>query len=262
MRIELVLFLIGTCHFGSAVVSKTSPSSEKITVSIDSYGMTVLNRYPTMDSFYRKNYDSTSFEFYLQHLKLKKLGEKVRLFNGDIKENYGVYSSVIDMKISSKDLQQCADAVMRLRAEYLYKIKKYDQIKFLFNGDKKYHSYLDYVKGDYTYLTFLKYMDYIFTYANTASLHQQLKPVNINQIQIGDVFVKKGNPFGHAVIVVDLIVNSKGDKKFMLAQSYMPAQETQILLNPSTQNVWYDIPLNTQLITPEWTFSIDDLRRW
>lgn len=48
----------------------------------------------------------------------------------------------------------------------------------------------------------------------------------------------------------------------MLAQSYMPAQETQVLLNPRNKTVWYDLPLNGEIKTPEWTFSASDLRRW
>ena len=38
---------------------------------------------------------------------------------------------------------------------------------------------------------------------------------------------------GHVVLIVDMAENDKGEKIFMLAQSYMPAQQTQILINPS-----------------------------
>ena len=80
-------------------------------------------------------------------------------------------------------------------------------------------------------------MDYIFAYANTASLREELKTVKIDSMQIGDVFIQKGRPFGHAVIVVDMAKNdSTAQKLYMLAQSYMPAQETQILINPNNEN--------------------------
>lgn len=224
--------------------------------------MSIIERYLPLDSFHRETTDSNSFAYYLQHLTLKKFGEKVKYFDGTLKANYNVYSSVVDMKISNKDLQQCADAVMRLRAEYLYRQKKYNQISFLFNGDMKFHTYLDYTKEDRSYARFLTYMDYIFSYANTGSLHKQLSAIGISQMQIGDVLVKKGNPYGHAVIVVDMCINAKGEKCFMLAQSYMPAQETQILLNPENNTVWYKLPLNGEIQTPEWLFSVSDLRRW
>lgn len=215
------------------------------------------------DGFSRKVYASNTFEYYLQNLKLKPDGSYVKYFDGTIKDKMNVYCAVIDMAISKKDLQQCADAVMRLRGEYLYAQKKYNDIAFRFLSDGKLHGYKDYVKGDYTYAKFLKYMDYVFTYANTASLKKQLKLKSIDSINIGDVFIQSGNPYGHAVIVVDLCKNKEGQTKAMLAQSYMPAQETQVLLNPKDNSCWYLINSKENNIeTPEWTFSKTDLRTW
>ena len=50
----------------------------------------------------------------------------------------------------------------------------------------------------------------------------------------------------------------------MLAQSYMPAQETQILINPrySELGVWYSSDFEKTLITPEWNFRLGDLKRF
>ena len=44
----------------------------------------------------------------------------------------------------------------------------------------------------------------------------------------------------------------------------MPAQETQILKNPaSPNNPWYSLnDITDQIETPEWTFTIDDLKRF
>ena len=48
----------------------------------------------------------------------------------------------------------------------------------------------------------------------------------------------------------------------MLAQSYMPAQQTQILINPNNKElgVWYSLKGKDELITPEWNFSVNQLR--
>ena len=62
-----------------------------------------------------------SFAYYLRSLPLKPHGSKVKFYNGSTKNNYGVYDAVVDMDIGTEDLQQCADAIMRLRGEYLFK---------------------------------------------------------------------------------------------------------------------------------------------
>lgn len=51
---------------------------------------------------------------------------------------------------------------------------------------------------------------------------------------------------------------------FLLAQSYMPAQEIHILKNPNNENLspWYQIPDGQVLETPEWTFQTTELRRF
>ena len=107
-------------------------------------------------------------------------------------------------------------------------------------------------------------MEQIFLYAGTASLEKELKPVaSVDAIQIGDVFIKGGFP-GHAVIVVDVAQNKQGKKVMMLAQSYMPAQELQILRNPNnaSKSPWYDVNFGETLITPEWTFKKSHLKRF
>ena len=82
-------------------------------------------------------------------------------------------------------------------------------------------------------------------------------------MQIGDVFIKGGSP-GHAVIVVDMAKSSTGETLFLLAQSYMPAQEIQILVNPVNDDLspWYSTKYLDYLQTPEWGFEIDELMRF
>jgi len=84
-------------------------------------------------------------------------------------------------------------------------------------------------KKDYTYPAFLRYMNLVFSYASTLSLEKELKPVtNATEIKAGDVFIKGGAP-GHCFIVMDVVENKDHQKQFLLAQSFMPAQNIQIL---------------------------------
>lgn len=222
------------------------------------------SRFAVPDGYQRVKVNENTFAHYLQNLDLKKVDAEVTYFDGRKKAKRGVYCSVVDMDIDPLDLQQCADAVMRLRAEFLYAQKQYDKIHFNFISDGKPRYYTNYANGDYSYEKFRKYLRYVFSYANTRSLHGEMKTVAVTEMQIGDVFIQTGNPFGHAVVVVDMAVHiPTGDKIFMLAQSYMPAQETQILINPQNKilSPWYVVDTN-KVFTPEWTFTSNDLRRF
>jgi len=244
-------------------------------------GQTLETRILTPEGFERIIIDEISFAGYLRQLPLKPHGSEVTLYNGRTKQNHDVYNAVVDLNIGKKDLHQCADAVMRLRAEYLWKQKLYDKIHFNFtNGFRV--DYPEWMKGkrivvegnqtywtlshspSNTYQDFWEYMEIIFSYAGTFSLSRELNPVNIDDLRIGDIFIQGGSP-GHAIIVVDLALNSQTKEKiFLLAQSYMPAQEIQILKNPNNDKIspWYSVDFGEILETPEWTFYKTDLKRF
>lgn len=229
---------------------------------IDSSANIPEKRFACPDSFTRVVADTNSFAAYLRNLKLKQHGSPVLYYDGSPKNRPDVYAAVVDMEIGTRDLQQCADAVMRLRAEYLFSQKQYNQISFRFVSDRKMHDYLSFAGADRSGKVFLAYMDHVFTYANTASLIKQLKKKPMDLIEPGDVLIQSGNPYGHAVIVVDVCQAADGRRKYMLAQSYMPAQEIQILYNTLKDGVWYDQYNEGEIETPEWRFTCKDLYTW
>ena len=104
-------------------------------------------------------------------------------------------------------------------------------------------------------------MNVVFAYANTYSLDKQLKSKDLKEISPGDVFIKPGFP-GHAIIVMDVGENKSGDRVFLLAQSYMPAQDIHILKNYNNKfSPWYSLKdIDTDLKTPEWTFTKDQFK--
>ncbi len=66
------------------------------------------------------------------------------------------------------------------------------------------------------------------------------------------MFIKGGFP-GHAVLVTDVVVNrATGERRFLLTQSYMPAQEIHVLINPAAadRSVWYGADFGETLVTP------------
>ena len=88
---------------------------------------TVATRIAPPTGYVREACSDHSFTGYLRNLPLMPKGSKVMLYNGKEKSNQSAAYAVIDMEIGNRDLQQCADAVMRLRAEFLWKHKRYGQ---------------------------------------------------------------------------------------------------------------------------------------
>jgi len=276
MRI-FILIIIPFLFLPALSCGKT-PVYKSSAVGADSSGNTVRTRFSAPEGFKRINTEKNSFAAYLQNLPLKPDGSNVYYYNGEVKPE-NVHAAVVNIDVGNKDLQQCADAIMRLRAEYLYSQKLFDDIHFNFTSgfNAEYSKWREGYRiivsknkviwtkkfgESTTYEDFRSYLDVVFTYAGTLSLEKELKPEKISEMEIGDVFIKGGSP-GHAVIIVDMAVNEKtGEKIFLLAQSYMPAQDIHILKNPVNTGLspWYSADFGKTLETPEWTFYSNQLR--
>jgi hypothetical protein len=265
---------------------------------IDGAGMTVGARIRVPEGFVRIHAKEGSFAAYLRSLPLLPLGAKVRYFDGRTKP-HECYVSVVDMEVGNSDLLQCADAVMKLRAEYLYGRRRFSEIVFHIT-DGTLVEFSKWTKGLRPRIkngvvewrstgrsgsgrpVFDEYLRFLYAYAGTLSLSRELAIRGEEGISIGDVFIQGGSP-GHAVIVVDMAVHARTNEKiFLLAQSYMPAQEIQILKSAENVNPWYRLPRGGvepsdgrracapgvprprggELVTPEWVFPTGSLKRF
>jgi len=241
----------------------------------------LLRRILEPTGYKRTLLSADGFNTWLRQLPLKKERPEVRLHDGGLKGNQDAHHAVVNMDVGAQNLQQCADAVMRLKAEYHYGRKEYRRIRFNFtSGDTAWFG--DWIDGyrpridgdqvewvlsavpDSSYWSLRGYLNMVFTYAGTLSLSRELKPVEVKDIQGGDVFIRGGSP-GHAVLVVDVAIHPEtGEKAFLLAQSYMPAQEVHVLRNGVDADLspWYRADFGQQLCTPQWTFRRDELMRF
>lgn len=218
---------------------------------------------------------------WLRGLPLRPAGTPARLYNGQLKDNQTVVAAVVAIDPGTKDLQQCADAVMRLRAEYLFSLNP-NKIHFhLTTGYDAWFS--DYVAGTTfqvrgedvrtatkpaeapTHAALGRYLLPVFGYAGTRSLSREVLPVPLAQAQPGDVLVHGGSP-GHAVLVADVAENPRtGQRYLLLLQSYMPAQNIHVLRNvhQPALGAWFAVPepQAAEFDTPEWTFASTELGR-
>lgn len=223
-----------------------------------------------------------SFGAWLRGLPLLPANSPVLLYTGETKPNQAAHHRVVDLDVGDRDLQQCADAVMRLRVEYLWSAERRAAIAFKLTDGTPWDlpSYLGGTRLKLvgkraerqpgspraaTRETLRGYMRTLFTYAGTASIAAELPRRELAGLTAGDVLVQGGFP-GHAVLVLDLAEDDRGARYVLLGQSYMPAQQFHVLKNPSDPALspWYRADaLAAGMMTPEWgPFTERDLRRF
>ena len=258
--------------------SEAAPSPEEKEHSfILSEGNTLESRFAVPDGYIRTEYPEGSFGSFVRNYPLKPDGSPVLLWNKEPKGNQRDHAAVFEMTVEDElDVQQCADSVMRIYAEYFRATGQYDRIRFHFVSGFlcDYNSYIQgnrvKVSGDDVVWVqsqpaedsdrvFNEYMKIVCAYASTLSMESESVSADLHDLRIGDIFLKGGSP-GHVVMVAD-VCEKDGRKAFLLAQGYMPAQEFHIVKNPLHENdPWYyedevQYPFKTQAYTfPEGSF--------
>lgn len=246
---------------------------------INPAGTTVQERILPPEGYSRTPAETGSLTEFLRSYALKEDGSPVLLYDGRQKGNQSAHQAVLTLPLEERDLQQCADSVMRVYAEYYYRTGQPERIAFHFtngflaeytrwragerisvNGNQ-----VRWVSGDSyddSYENFVKYMRTVFCYAGTLSMTTECSEIALSQADVGDVFLKGGSP-GHVVMIVDVCENKSGKRAFLLAQGYMPAQEFHILKNPLHDgDCWYyEEEIAYPLRTPEYVFDEHSLCR-
>ncbi|WP_347924538.1 DUF4846 domain-containing protein [Pontimicrobium sp. SW4] len=253
-------------HIANAVI--VSPSY------INKEGTTISKRVIIPDGYKRVVYPKGSFEEYLRHYKLKKFGSKI--INYDDSEYYWQHGhiGILDISVPKNGLQQCADALIRIRSEYLWDNNKKDEIGFNFTSGH-YCSWLKYAEGyrpkingnkvsfiktaikDHSKENFYKYLNLIYIYSGTLSLYNELPKIeSVKDLKIGDMLIKGGTP-GHIVMICDEAINEKGEKIFLLFQGNTPAQSVHLVKNLENSSIspWYNLKKDTIISVSNYTFN-------
>ena len=241
---------------------------------INEAGATVSERIQPPIGFTRSSYASGTFQKYLQHYALLEFGSKVINYDGT---EYGYQSGhvgILDIPVPSNGLQQCADALIRIRSEYLWEQDRQNEIGFNFTSGH-YCSWTQYAEGyrpkingskvsfhktasaNASKENFYDYLNLIYMYSGTQSLFAELPQINdVNAIEVGDMLIYPGSP-GHVIMVVDQAENESGEKLFIFAQGNTPAQSVHILKNPNDLGLspWYEIELGAYLEIPAYYFN-------
>jgi hypothetical protein len=223
-----------------------------------------------------------SFAEFLRTLPLQPEGSPVVDFRGNKLYGDGRHPNIVavaDIDIGTKDLQHCADAIIRLHAEWHYGRGEHDISYRTVSGQAL--SYRGYVAGDRARLEgknitvertapaqkddhalFRGWLDDVFSWAGTSSLERDGTMVSsAAEMRAGDFFVMRGAPFGHAVLILDVARDERGRTALLLGQSYVPAQSFQVLATAGSP--WFIVePGDVFVNTPFWRpFPMTSLRR-
>lgn len=251
-------------------------SAPSLSDFINPEGTTLQERMIPPAGYTRVEASEGSFALFLRRYPMEPDGTPVFYFDKREKGGSG-HAAVFSMEVGEEDLQQCADSIMRIYAEYLYQSGKEDRIRFHFvdgfvcDFAKWRQGYRVRFLGDTPQWqqtaqpdggeeSFRKYLRIVFAYSSTLSMEREAEPLELSQLQAGDIFIKGGSP-GHVVLVTDVCENEKGEKAFLLSQGFMPAQSFHVIKNPAhPEDPWYyekeiTYPFRTQNYTfPQGSF--------
>ena len=259
---------------------KDAASGNEAANLIDPSGNALETRIRTPEGYTRTEEAEGSLGQFLRNYELKPDGSPVLLYDGRKKTKQKDHAAIFALPIENEDLQQCADTVMRVFGEYYYSRGEYGKIVFTLGGNFQ-ADFSKWAQGrgiqlqgndliwtsapenDFSYESFKRFMRIVFAYSGTLNMEADSAPIEEDDIQIGDIFIRGGSP-GHVVMVVDLCQDAAGRKAFLLAQGYMPAQEFHVLKNPAhDDDPWYYVDeISYPFHTPEYTFEEGSLKRY
>ena len=260
---------------GANATAKTTDSAEITPIPatpepvdpINPAGDTIETRFNPPAGYERVSVEPESFAEYLRNFRLKSYGTVAKLADGT-DNTEAPTMAVLDLDVRKNGLQQCADSIIRLYAEYRYARGEYDYISFdcytnpvftmdfsfwtqgnrvQVNGNKlEWYQPDNATPGDTSYSTFRYFLDNVFNYANTYSLKNQMMKIDSSDLQVGDCLIitadQTGGTDGHAMIVVDVAVEkSTGKKVFMLAEGNTPATEMYVVEDRNTGSAWFSL---------------------
>ncbi len=210
---------------------------------------TLETRFASPTGFHRIILPPHSFGAFLRTLTLKKPGSAVFDYRGRVfkKENDSTVAAVTDMDIRGKKLEQCMDILMRLYGSFLIGEKQSDKIIFplpdglalswpvwakgMRPAFKGLHFYLEQrAATDTSRRNFERYLNTMFSYTGSQTFYHYYPRIPLENMQPGD-FITRKQRRGHAVLIMDMAVNERGEKRIIVGQGDTPACPLYILKN-------------------------------
>ncbi|MDR0582606.1 MAG: DUF4846 domain-containing protein [Prevotellaceae bacterium] len=213
-------------------------------------------RFGVPSGYYRTDTAPATFAFFLQHLPLLPPKTPVKFYDG-VPNTTSHPAAVIDMDTGDKNLQQNAQTVIRLWAEYLFEQQRFPDIHFHINNGEliPYEQWAQGMKlvinrktywtktpsNPRLYQTFRRYLNFIFTNSDFQTLSQDLQPSAATTVAPGDILISGDE----VVMILDVAVHQEtGEVVVLLVSGGNPAQSIQVLQNTGenkTAGAWFPV---------------------
>lgn len=250
------------------------PTQEVVLDPIIPTEMTIGTRFNPPAGYKRVPVANDTFGKYLRDFELREYTTKPLAYDTAAKtlanNDSAPAVSVLDMDLINKsNLQESANSVIRLYAEFLYEKGRFDDIAFNLlttpafrldfrtwseggrlieegnsitwckeHGDHCKHRDVD---TGTEYGIFKYYMQNVMLHSNISSLPSNMKSVSMNEVTVGDVIVYADSKVPD--IIVDMAENADGSKLLLIARGGNPASEIFVVRNESNAdlNPWHDM---------------------
>ncbi|MEP7053218.1 MAG: DUF4846 domain-containing protein [Pseudomonadota bacterium] len=243
---------------------------------------TLQERFPTPPGYQRVAVAPGSFAEWLRGLPLADKNTPVVNNSGatvfSAEDDYVAAVAAID--VGAGDLQQSADAIVRLNAEWLFAYDRQDAISYrsaskldmpfsrwahgqrlIASGSNVFWV----VKGkpkQPTYEDFRQYIDAVMLWTNNISLATRATRVSDpKQLSAGDFFLQTRGK-GHALLVLDVAQKPTGERVALLGQALQSPAQSFHVIRLGRATAWFSMRPPNPVLTPHSdAFSWDELSR-
>lgn len=288
--VRIALGMILTAAVLTAVFVRVNPKWKEAELTIEPAGRffdiqslmpegdTLETRIAPPEGFERVPVKEGSFGEYLRKYPLLPDDIKLPVYDGSTINSTDV-AAVFDISLGDEGYQQCADSVIRLYSDYFYENKQFDKISFMFsNGDVC--DYERWRKGkrmlvfsgfsceipaalpDDSKQQYMNYLKEVMRYSGTLSLQKESEVISADELRVGDIICDDT----HVVLIVDEATNEKGEKCYLIGQSFIPAVCFHILTRTEGREVtpWFtqEELEKESFVIGSFVFGKNDIRRW
>jgi hypothetical protein len=215
---------------------------------------------PVTDSAYQRVEvaEVSDFGHWLRQLALKPVGSPVLSYKGKVRKTAQdtTVAAVISLDIQGRRQEQCMDILIRLYAEYLWQNSSAEGLSLPLPSGvwlswpawreglrPEFHGVQVKLKhqaeADSSFQNYENYLRLIYSESHTQQFYHGLKPIDRQDLKIGDFIVSRGSK-SHAVMIVDLARNKRGQLVALIGHGDTPACEFY-LLNYRINNPWFPI---------------------